>query len=97
MIFSFKDSATRDIYDGVNRTKSRKALPQALRHIARRKLDMLDAAFDINDLRIPPSNRLETLKGSLKGKYSIRINDQYRIVFSWTPRGAEDVEVTDDH
>ncbi len=97
MITSFKDSATRAIYDGVNNAKSRKALPQELHQIARRKLDMLEAAKDINDLRVPPSNRLELLKGSLKGKYSIRINDQYRIVFSWTEKGAEDVEITDYH
>ncbi len=97
MIFSFKDSATQDIYDGVNSRKSRKALPQSLHQIAKRKLDMLDAAFDVNDLRAPPSNKLEILKGSLKGKYSIRINDQYRIVFSWTARGAEDIELMDYH
>lgn len=97
MIFSFKDRANRDIYDGINSTKSRKALPLNLHQIARRKLDMIEAAIDISDLRVSPSNRLELLKGALKGKYSIRINDQYRIVFSWTPQGAVDVEITDYH
>ena len=58
---------------------------------------MLEAAKDINDLRIPPSNRLEALRGNLKGKYSIRINEQYRIVFSWTANGAEEVEIVDYH
>lgn len=97
MILSFRDDSTRDIYDGFNSSKSRKKLPTKLHPIARRKLDMLEAAKDINDLRIPPSNRLEALRGNLKGKYSIRINEQYRIVFSWTANGAEEVEIVDYH
>lgn len=65
--------------------------------IVTRKLDMLHYAHKIEDLRSPPANRLESLRGSLKGFYSIRVNDQWRIVFRWTPDGPEDVDVLDYH
>lgn len=97
MILSFADDATEDIFHGINTKHTRKKLDPTLHDIAGRKLDMLDAAIDLNDLRVPPANRLEALKGDLKGKFSIRINDQYRIVFSWVPRGAKDVEIIDYH
>ena len=68
-----------------------------LHKIASRKFDMLDSATSLNDLRYPPSNRLEALQGDLRGKYSIRINDKYRIVFIWTDLGPEEVEIIDYH
>lgn len=68
-----------------------------LQRIANRKLLMIDAAETINDLRIPPGNRLELLQGSRKGQHSIRINQQWRICFRWTPAGPIDVEITDYH
>lgn len=97
MIQSFADESTKDIFNGINSKLSRKRLDSSLHRIAYRKLDMLNAAWDLNDLKIPPGNKLEALKGSLKGKYSIRINDQYRIIFSWSPKGPEHVEVIDYH
>jgi len=68
-----------------------------LQHIALRKLVMLDAAVQLEDLRIPPGNRLELLRGTRAGQHSIRINDQWRICFIWTPAGPEMVEITDYH
>jgi proteic killer suppression protein len=68
-----------------------------VQRMANRKLLMLDAAETINDLRIPPGNRLEQLKGTRAGQHSIRINDQWRICFRWTSAGAHDVEITDYH
>ena len=65
--------------------------------IARRKLRQLDIAAQLGDLRVPPGNRLEPLKGDRVGQYSIRINDQWRICFRWTEAGAEDVEIVDYH
>lgn len=97
MIISFADDAACDIFDGRNSKSARKCLGTDLHRVARRKLDMINAAIDLNDLRIPPANRLEALKGSLKGFHSIRINDQYRIVFRWTAKGAEKVQITDYH
>lgn len=97
MIKSFANDASRDIFDGVNSKRSRKILDSKLLMIARRKLDMIDVAITLNDLKIPPANHLELLKGNLKGKHSVRINDQYRIVFRWTNQGVEDVEIIDYH
>jgi toxin HigB-1 len=97
VIQSFADSATEDIFNGLNSKQARKKLGPSLYSVACRKLDMLDAAIDLNDLKIPPANRLEVLKGNLKGKYSIRINDQYRIIFIWDIRGPEQVEIIDYH
>ena len=65
--------------------------------IARRKLRQLDIAARLNDLRVPPGNRLEALRGDRVGQYSIRINDQWRVCFRWTEAGAEDVEIVDYH
>ena len=65
--------------------------------VAARKLDLLDSAEDLADLRVPPGNRLEPLKGNRRGQHSIRINDQYRICFEWTNEGPEHVEITDYH
>jgi len=81
---------------GVARQFSGK-LQQAIQRVARKKLLILDAAQGLNDLRIPPGNRLEALKGDRKGQHSIRINDQWRICFKWSDGDAYDVEITDYH
>lgn len=70
---------------------------RAIAKVALRKLDMLDAAQELNDLRSPPGNRLEALRGDRAGQHSIRINDQFRLCFRWTEQGAEDVEIVDYH
>ncbi|MBA3722547.1 MAG: type II toxin-antitoxin system RelE/ParE family toxin [Parachlamydiaceae bacterium] len=97
MIQSFADDATSDIFNGINSKRARKKIDPVLLTIVHRKFDMLDAAANLNDLKIPPANRLEALKGNLKGKYSIRINDQYRVIFSWGIQGPEQVEIIDYH
>lgn len=97
MIDSFRDRATEDIFNGVNSKAARKSCPQRLWNIATRKLDQLDSVQSLDELRIPPGNRLEALAGDRKGQYSIRINEQYRICFVWTESGPGEVEVTDYH
>ena len=97
MIISFKDKQTEDIYDGNDSKSARKRCPVELWEVAQRKLDQLNAAVSLDDMRVPPGNRLEALKGDTKGCYSIRINEQYRICFAWTPSGASKVEVVDYH
>ena len=93
MIKIFRDKETEKIF---NRLVSRK-LPQNIQHLARRKLVILDAATELNTLRVPPGNRLETLKGDRKGQPSIRISDQWRICFRWKAGDAYDVEITNYH
>lgn len=93
MINSFKDRETEKIY---NREYSRK-LPHDMQRIAMKKLWMIDAAPDIDSLRVPPGNRLETLKGDRTGQFSIRINNQWRICFIWSANNAYDVEIVDYH
>lgn len=93
MIESFADKETERVF---HRQFSKK-LPQDIQRIARRRLLLLDAATDINDLRVPPGNRLEKLAGDRAGQYSIRINDQYRICFTWRTTTAYNVEITDYH
>lgn len=97
MIQSFADAESEDIYNGRSTKKARRRLPQELLRVAQRKLDYLDAADTLDDLRVPPNNRLEALKGDRVGQHSIRINDQYRICFVWTAVGPERVEVVDYH
>lgn len=97
MIVSFQDGGTSDVYNGIASKAARKACPSDIVAIARRKLDMIGQAVVLNDLRAPPANRLEKLKGTRAGQHSIRINDQYRICFTWTDAGATDVEITDYH
>lgn len=97
MIVSFKDKATEDLFDGVASRHARKACPQSLWKIAGRKLDQLDSVAALDELKIPPGNRLEPLAGDRAGQYSIRINQQYRICFAWTESGPGDVEITDYH
>jgi toxin HigB-1 len=97
MIRTFRDSATEDLFNGSDTRAARRRLPQQLWRVAARKLDALDQAEALDDLRVPPGNRLEALKGDRQGQHSIRINDQYRICFRWSPAGPEDVEVVDYH
>ncbi len=97
MIISFADAETQDIYDNIKSKKSRKRLDVKLFSSAQRKLDLIDSAKVIEDLRAPPANHLEPLKGRLRGMHSIRINSQYRIVFKWTTHGAEKVKIIDYH
>lgn len=93
MIVSFKDSETEKIY---NLTRARR-LPSDIQQIALRKLRMINNARNINDLRVPPANRLEKLTGNRAGQYSIRINDQWRICFDWQDDNAYNVEIVDYH
>lgn len=97
MINNFKDKATEDIFNGLASKIARKACPNNLWKIAARKLDQLDSASAVDELRVPPGNRLEALSGNRKGQFSIRINDQFRICFKWTKIGPMDVEITDYH
>ncbi|GBF52653.1 HigB toxin protein [Microcystis sp. 0824] len=97
MILSFRNTATEDIFNGEDTKKARKVCPRNLWNVARRKLDLVDSATSLDDLRVPPNNRLEVLVGDRQGQYSIRINDQYRICFIWTVNGAKMVEIVDYH
>ena len=93
MIRTFKDEETRKIYQ---RQRSRK-LPADIQQVALRKLRMINNAISINDLRMPPANHLEKLRGSRAGQWSIRINDQWRVCFQWKESDAYNVEITDYH
>jgi proteic killer suppression protein len=93
VIRSFADREAEKMWRG---ERSRR-LPADIQQTARRKLRMLNAAAGLDDLRIPPANRLEALKGGRKGQYSIRINDQWRICFRWNDGAASDVEIVDYH
>ena len=96
MIGSFKDDALEAFYFGGPGHRTRR-IPNDVRGVLRRKLDQLYNAVDINDLRVPPGNRLEALKGALAGRHSLRVNDQWRIIFRWHADAAYDVEMTDYH
>jgi toxin HigB-1 len=93
MIKSFRDKEAEKVF---HRQFSRK-LPTDIQHLARRKLVMLDAATELETLRVPPGNRLEALKGSRDGEHSIRINDQWRICFVWRDGHVYDVQIIDYH
>lgn len=93
MIRSFSDKETEKIWAG----QVSRRLPGDIQSVARRKLRMLNNAINLDDLRIPPANRLEALKGTRKGQHSIRINDQWRICFRWSEADAFDVEIVDYH
>jgi proteic killer suppression protein len=93
VIKSFKDDVTQDIY---RRQPSRK-LPPEIQQVSLRKLRMLNNAISLDDLRVPPANRLEKLSGKRAGQWSIRINDQWRICFEWQERDAYNVEIVDYH
>ena len=97
MINSFKDKGTEDIFNGIDSKSARKACPQTLWRVAARKFDLLDSAVCLDDLKIPPGNKLEALSGDRNGQYSIRINEQYRICFRWVDACLEDVEIVDYH
>jgi proteic killer suppression protein len=96
VIASFVDAATEDIYHGRQSSRVRRFPPNVTK-AALRKLDVINAAHHLNDLRSPPGNRLESLKGDLAGFHSIRVNEQWRIVFRWSEGGAYDVSLTDYH
>lgn len=97
MIQSFKGKGAEDIFNGENSRIARKTCPEALWQVAARKLDLLDSVSSLQELRVPPGNRLEPLSGNRAGQYSIRINDQYRICFIWTDKGPDAVEICDYH
>jgi proteic killer suppression protein len=94
-ILSFGDTATADLYHGRNTSQVRR-FPKSILSSALRKMDVLNAAYKLDDLRSPPGNHLEALKGKLNGYLSIRVNDQWRITFRWKD-GAQDVSLVDYH
>ena len=93
MIRSFRNTATERLW----KRQRVKEIDPRIERVALRKLVMLDAAETLEDLRVPPGNRLEALKGDRAGQHSIRINQQWRICFIWTPAGPQDVEIVDYH
>ncbi|WP_234111068.1 type II toxin-antitoxin system RelE/ParE family toxin [Chryseobacterium sp. R2A-55] len=93
MVVNFGNKETEKIWNGIVSKK----LPREIQEIARRKLRMINNSVDVNDLRIPPANRLEKLKGDLKEFYSIRINNQWRIIFRWENGNAFEVKIMDYH
>ena len=97
MAIAFLGPGTEDVYDGVDSKAARKVCPAELARRARSKLFLIDDAESVQDLKMPPGNRLEALKGDRRGQYSVRINDQFRICFRWTDAGARDVEIVDYH
>ncbi len=96
MIVSFGDKTTSDLYHGEVNRRVRK-LPNQIHEPALYKLDVINAAQSLDDLKSPPGNRLEPLKGDLKGFYSIRVNSQWRITFRWESNAAHDVQIMDYH
>ena len=97
MIRSFRNQGTEDVFDGADTRAAKKVCPRELWATARRKLDQLNRVRDLQELTVPPGNRLERLRGNQKGQHSIRINDQYRICFYWRNSDVDDVEITDYH
>lgn len=97
MIKSFGDKATESLYHGHFNTREVRQLPTTLFKLAARKLDLLNAAVELRDLFSPPGNRLEKLSGDYQGQYSIRVNDQFRIVFHFSEGHAYGVRITDYH
>jgi len=96
MITSFGNKATADLFHGKS-SRYVRSLPNQIHEIAIQKLDVLNAAQNLEDLRSPPGNRLEPLRGELRGYHSIRINSQWRIVFRWETSSANDVQIVDYH
>jgi proteic killer suppression protein len=94
MIASFGDKATEALYNSGVRPPR---MPPDIVRVALRKLDLLNAADQLSDLRVPPGNRLEALRGKLEGFYSIRVNDQWRVVFRWSDGNAYEVRILDYH
>lgn len=97
MIVSFRNSGTEDVFNGRNTRIARRTCPPEIWRVAQRKLDQLDSAAVLGDLRAPAGNRLERLAGDRHLQHSIRINDRYRVCFVWTDAGPIDVEITDYH
>lgn len=96
MIVDFGNETTEDVFHGKN-TKAARRILTSVWKTACRKLDMLNAAYQLRDVAVPPGNRLEALRGDLAGRHSIRINDQFRIVFRWKDGNAHEVRITDYH
>jgi proteic killer suppression protein len=96
VIRALADDTTRDIWNGVN-TKAARRIPRDLWPIVRRKLDQIDAVMKLEDLKVPPGNRLHALTGDRRGWHAVRVNDQYRIVFRFDGSDAFDVRCTDYH
>ena len=96
MIRGFADQGTEDLYHGKSSKHARK-VPKSIWRVVQRKLDLLNRAVSLRDLRVPPSNRLEKLRGNLEGFHSIRVNDPYRIIFAFRDGDAHDVQVLDYH
>ena len=97
VIRSFRSRGTEDIFNGADTKRARKACPPLAWKVARRKLELLDSARALDDLRAVPANRLEALKKEQSGQHSVRVNDQYRICFVWTDLGPANVEIVDYH
>ncbi len=97
MIQSFNNIGTEDIFNGKNSKAARKICPKNIWNSAIIKLDQLDSVIRLEELQIPPGNRLEQLTGNRKGQFSIRINQQYRICFIWSDNGPDNVEIVDYH
>lgn len=97
MIQSFRNKATEDIFNGKPTKVAMRICAKNIWRIAVRKLDQLDSAVALDELRVPPGNKLEALSGERQGQYSIRINDQYRVCFIWSKTGPTYVEITDYH
>lgn len=97
MIISFADQATSDIFNGIESKQVCKRLPMELWKSAFRKLDQIDSVIALEELKIPPGNRLEKLRGDRDDQMNIHINDQYRICFTWSEAGAANAEITDYH
>lgn len=97
MIQSLKNRGSEDIFNRKNTKEARKLCPRLMWKEAARKLDQLDSVRLLEELRVPPGNKLEALSGNRRGHYSIRINDQYRVYFKWNGSGPVEVDVTDYH
>ena len=97
MIVEFANRATEDVFNGRNSKAARKVFPRAVWRVARRKLEQLDSAVALDDLRVPPGNRLEALSVDRRGQYSVRVNQQYRVCFGWSDAGPTQVEIVDYH
>jgi proteic killer suppression protein len=97
VIQSFAGRGTEDLFSGQSTRAARAVCPERIWAVARRKLDYLDSAVALADLRQPSGNRLEALRGDRRGQHSIRINDQYRIRFVWTSQGPSDVTIVEYH
>lgn len=97
MIRGFRNRGTQDVFNNEDTKAARKICPPSIWPVAQRKLYVLQAATELRDLKSPPANQLEKLRGDREGQHSIRINERYRICFIWTDREADQVEITDYH